>query len=86
MITVAALFVDPLGPYSRLSDVDCWTKERDARFYAGPHPVVAHPPCQLWGPFATVNFKRWGGAQPTRQRRRVLRIGAYVSPKVGRCA
>jgi len=23
--------------------------------------VVAHPPCQLWGAFAPINFKRWGG-------------------------
>jgi len=23
--------------------------------------VVAHPPCQLWGKMAKVNFARWGG-------------------------
>jgi hypothetical protein len=61
MLTVAALYVDRLGPYPRLPGVDCWDEERDARLYAGPHPVVAHPPCQLWGPFAAINFKRWGG-------------------------
>lgn len=61
MQTVAALFVDPTGVYSRISGVDCWDQARDARLYAGPHPVVAHPPCQLWGAFAAVNFKRWGG-------------------------
>lgn len=41
--------------------VDCWGKERNAIFYTGPHPVVAHPPCQLWVNLAAVNFKRYGG-------------------------
>lgn len=59
---VVALFVDPKGIYPRLlGDESCWGAERDARVYAGPHPVIAHPPCQLWGNLAFVNFKRWGG-------------------------
>jgi hypothetical protein len=59
--TVAALFVDPKGPYPRMPGVDAWDEARDARLYAGPHPVVAHPPCQLWVNMARVNFKRYGG-------------------------
>jgi len=58
---VAALFVQPTGCYSRLPFVDLWPEERDARGYSGPWPVVAHPPCQLWGRMAPINYTRWGG-------------------------
>lgn len=46
---IAALFVATDGPYFGLDGVDPWDKARDARLYAGPHPVVAHPPCERWG-------------------------------------
>jgi hypothetical protein len=59
--SVAALFVDPDGVYSGLDHVDAWGSDRDARRYDGFLPVVAHPPCQRWGNFAEINFKRWGG-------------------------
>ena len=48
-MTVAALFVQDGGAYYGLPDVDPWPEARDARLYAGPWPVVAHPPCQRWG-------------------------------------
>jgi hypothetical protein len=48
---IAALYVDPAGCYAGQPDVDPWCELRDARTYAGPHPVVAHPPCQRWGRF-----------------------------------
>ena len=48
MTTVAALYVDEQGVYSGLPDVDVWGESRDARLYAGPWPVVAHPPCNRW--------------------------------------
>lgn len=51
---VAALFVETDGCYYGLPDVDPWDEARDARKYAGPWPVVAHPPCQRWG-------KLWAG-------------------------
>ena len=54
MTTVAALFVKAGGCYYGLDGVDPWDEARDARKYAGPHPVVAHPPCQRWG-------KLWAG-------------------------
>lgn len=48
---IAALYVETDGCYYGLPDVDPWDIDRDARCYAGPHPVVAHPPCQRWGRF-----------------------------------
>lgn len=58
---VAALFVQRDGCYSELPGIDPWPIDRDARRYSGPLPVVAHPPCQLWGAMAPINFARWGG-------------------------
>ena len=48
---IAALYVETDGCYYGLDGVDPWDQARDARRYAGPHPVVAHPPCQRWGRF-----------------------------------
>lgn len=50
---IAALYVETGGVYYGLPDVDPWDEARDARRYAGPWPVVAHPPCQRWGRMAT---------------------------------
>src|SRR3972149_4282264 len=46
---IAALYVAEGGVYYGLADVDPGPEARDARLYAGPWPVVAHPPCQRWG-------------------------------------
>lgn len=62
--TVAALFVDARGCYAGAPGVDAWPEERDARRYRGPHPVVAHPPCNLWVNFAAVNWARYGRQRP----------------------
>jgi hypothetical protein len=73
--TVAALYIDPRGPYPRMDGVDCWDEQRDARAYEGPHPVVAHPPCGPWGrlrhmshggakdcaPLAVEQVRKFGG-------------------------
>jgi hypothetical protein len=50
-IQVAALYVEADGCYFGLAGVEPWDETRDARRYDGPHPVVAHPPCQRWGRF-----------------------------------
>lgn len=60
-MAVAALYVEKDGAYFGLPGIDPWDEARDARLYAGPHPVVAHPPCQRWGSMAFVNHTRWGG-------------------------
>jgi hypothetical protein len=73
--TVAALYIDPRGPYPKMADVECWDESRDARLYAGPWPVVAHPPCGPWSRLrffckhqprdcalvAVAQVRRWGG-------------------------
>ncbi len=61
MPEVAALFVQSDGCYAADPSIDAWPQSRDARRYAGPLPVVAHPPCQLWGSLAYVNYARYGG-------------------------
>lgn len=48
---IAALYVETNGCYYGLPDVEPWDEACDARLYAGPWPVVAHPPCQRWGRF-----------------------------------
>lgn len=58
---IAALFVQPGGCYFGVEGIDPWDEWRDARIYSDSHPVVAHPPCQLWGAMAAVNYSRWGG-------------------------
>lgn len=53
MRDVAALFVARRGesPYWSMDGVDCWDEERDAMRFRGSEPVIAHPPCRLWGTF-----------------------------------
>jgi hypothetical protein len=59
---IAALYVEKGGVYYGLDGVDPWDQERDARLYAGPHPVIAHPPCQRWGRY-------WSGGPSVRVKR-----------------
>jgi len=58
---IAALYVATNGCYYGLENVDPWDEQRDARLYAGPWPVVAHPPCQRWGRY-------WGGGPSAKVR------------------
>jgi len=59
---IAALYVETGGCYFGLDGVDPWDEARDARRYAGPWPVVAHPPCERWGRY-------WNGGPSARVKR-----------------
>lgn len=64
---IAALYVETNGVYYGIPDVDPWDRDRDARKYDGPHPVVAHPPCERWG-------RMWFGS-PLKPDREKYRLG-----------
>ena len=57
---IAALYVAEGGCYCGLDGVDPCPESRDARRYAGPWPVVAHPPCSRWCRLAGLVEARWG--------------------------
>lgn len=59
---IAALFVQTGGTYFGVPGIDPWDIVRDARNYAGPHAVVAHPPCERWGRY-------WSGGPSAKVRR-----------------
>lgn len=61
-ILIAALYVETDGCYFGVEGVDPWDVTRDARDYAGPSPVVAHPPCKRWGRY-------WSGGPSAKVRR-----------------
>lgn len=72
---VAILFTDRRTNYLRLLPwVELWGVARNAHKYAGPWPVIAHPPCGPWGKLswsskeskehgiiAMEMVHRWGG-------------------------
>lgn len=58
---IAVIFAEPKGIYSKLENLEIWCKDKNALKYENNYPVIAHPPCQLWGRFAKINYARWGG-------------------------
>jgi hypothetical protein len=76
-VTVAALYVERGGPYFTMAGVDPWDLARDARTYAGPHPVVAHPPCGPWGNLRHLHV-------PNRERRNDADCGPIAVDQVRR--
>lgn len=57
---IAALYVAKNGIYWNRPGVDAWDEDRDARKYAGPYRVIAHPPCARWCQLARMNEVRYG--------------------------
>jgi hypothetical protein len=57
---VAALYVETGGVYFNDPRIDPWDETRDARLYAGPLPVIAHPPCARWSRLAGFTEARFG--------------------------
>jgi hypothetical protein len=74
--TIAALFVAERSVYTDTPAVDAWPATRDARSYAGPHRVVAHPPCERWGRF-------WSGGPRGPVRYRVGEDGGCFESALG---
>lgn len=69
---MVALYVDPRGPYPGLV-AEWYDETRDARTYAGPLPVVAHPPCGPWGRLRHLSRKQ----DPTCGPRAVDQVRAF---------
>ena len=75
-MNVAVLYVMGRSHYRSMPGVEAWGEREDATLYRGPHPVVAHPPCESWsafwgwtarqdrrhlGPLAVDQVRKWGG-------------------------
>ena len=43
------LFCRQNSTYQKFDNVDIWTEKRNALNFVGLAPIVAHPPCRLWG-------------------------------------
>lgn len=98
MRKVAALYVDTKrGPYPHIPLVECWGEEHDATKYAGPWPVIAHPPCGHWGRYAwkckdsgdtawyaVDAVRRWGGVLEQPKDSKMWREFGIPKPGVGR--
>lgn len=84
MKQVAVLFARADSIYKTLPGVDLWDEARDARWWPGGGPVVAHPPCRAWGKlshmanprpdekdlarWAVKQVREWGGVLEHPQR------------------
>lgn len=75
---IAALYIDPRGPYPGLLGADhCWDEKRDARTYSGTGPVIVHPPCGPWG-WLRRQYKGNGAALALCAVEQVQRLGGVL--------
>lgn len=72
--TVACLWVQERSVYETFENTECWGRCANANLYAGPYPIIAHPPCGPWGNYRNKSHEsidhgikamelvhRWGG-------------------------
>lgn len=52
---VAVLFARRDSIYKTIPACDVWDIDRNALNYCGDLPVIAHPPCRLWGPMSPLS-------------------------------
>lgn len=57
-MSVSVLFARRDSIYKSIYGVEVWDEDRDARKWPGGAPVVAHPPCRLWGRLHTFAKSR----------------------------
>jgi hypothetical protein len=58
---VVVLWVRDDSPYRSMGGVHCYGVLEDAYSYAGPWPVVCHPPSGPWGKYKAVSKQDPGG-------------------------
>ena len=51
----SVLFARSDSIYKTMPGCDVWDAERDALNWQGGNPVVAHPPCRLWGALSALS-------------------------------
>src|SRR5215470_14399010 len=54
---VAALWCSEDSHYRELKGVEVWGIQENALRYAGPWPIIAHPPCGPWGMLRHLSFE-----------------------------
>lgn len=75
MNRVAVLYARADSVYKAIPGLDVYDMERDARTYAGTLPVVAHPPCRVWG-----NLRHFAKPRPDE-----ADLGRHAVAQVHRC-
>ena len=52
---IAVLFARKDSIYKTMTECDVWDEDRNALNFNGKEPIIAHPPCRLWGVLAHLS-------------------------------